>query len=67
MGKIGKRKYIRQTIRNGNGVTNPKQLASCYGKIRMTKEAAYDRAKGISTMKAYHCSFCGHYHVGRRG
>lgn len=66
MPKIGKRKYIRQTIKRGNGETDPRRLASCYGKIRMTKEAAYERAKGVSTMKAYHCGFCGHYHVGRK-
>jgi hypothetical protein len=40
--------------------------ASCYGKIRMTKQQAKERADGLSTMNWYKCRHCDHYHVGRK-
>jgi hypothetical protein len=65
----GKRSKIRHTIaaaqRRGK-VLNPKQLASCEGKIRFTKERAKAKADGVDTMKYYKCQFCSHYHVGRK-
>lgn len=45
---------------------NPKELASCYGKIRYDRLGAKQRADGISTMKAYNCRFCDYWHVGRK-
>lgn len=58
-----KRQRIRKQVKQ-TGI-NPKEAASCYGKIRHTKDEAYQRANGLSTMKAYKCEFCPHYHVGR--
>lgn len=66
---IGKRKRIRQQLRgNISEPKDPKYLASCYGKVRRTKEDAYELAKDLPNMKAYKCSYCGNgtYHVGRR-
>lgn len=65
----GKRARIRRTIaraqRRGKYL-DPRQLASCEGKIRYSKEAAKARASGISTMKFYKCDYGDHYHVGRK-
>jgi len=67
---VGKRKRIRDTIRNaqkhGKHI-NPKELASCTGKIRHSSyEAAkeFNKEKG-DAVKAYKCNFCPFYHVGR--
>lgn len=65
----GKRSRIIRTIARAQrrGVhLDPKQLASCEGKIRFTKEAAKAKAQGISTMKFYKCDYGDHYHVGRK-
>ena len=62
----GKRRFIRQTLKRGNGETDPYYLASCYGKIRYTKQGAKQRQDGISTMKFYKCKFGDHYQVGRK-
>ena len=62
---IGKRKYIRQQLRNHPGA-NPKYYAACYGKLRRTKEAAHEEASHFSTMAAYKCKYCSWYHVGRK-
>jgi len=67
---VGKRKRIRNTIRTAqkHGVNlNPKELASCTGKIR---HATYEIAKNFNiekgdAVKAYKCHFCPFYHVGR--
>lgn len=68
---VGKRKRIRDAVRRAQKQgkhVNPKQLASCVGKIRhSTYEAAksHNIEKGDS-VKAYKCQFCPYYHVGRR-
>ena len=62
-----KKNYIRNRVRRDNSL-NPKELASCYGKIRLTKEQAQDKRVSIGKDKvnAYRCQFCKFYHVGRR-
>lgn len=62
---IGKRKHIRMKLRSG--ARNPKQLASCHGKIRYDKKAAHTEADNKpANVKAYKCKFCAYYHVGRQ-
>lgn len=58
--RIRIRRQVKQT-----GI-DPKEAASCYGKIRHDKREAYARAEGLSTMKAYKCKYCPYFHVGRR-
>lgn len=63
---ISKRKRIRQQLRRGSAAS-PKELASCYGKIRYRKE---DRDRALAgrpdRIKFYKCQFCDWYHIGRR-
>lgn len=66
MGKIGKRKYIRQRTRKDPHL-NPRQMAACYGKVRYQKT---DKDKALAGrpdfVKFYKCDFCKFYHIGRR-
>lgn len=62
-----KRSIIRKRIAKG-AKQSPKELASCYGKIR---HASYEAAKKanadkIDKVRPYKCKFCPFYHVGRR-
>lgn len=67
---VGKHKRIKTAVRQAQKRgkhLNPKQLASCTGKIRhSTYEAAksHNAQKG-DAVKAYKCKFCPYYHVGR--
>ena len=61
---IGKRKRIRKQLQKTGG-KDPHYFASCYGKVRYTKEQAKERQEGVSTMKWYKCKWCPDYHVGR--
>ena len=64
---IGKRKKIRQQLRNGVA-KSPKELASCTGKIRHSSYEAAKRSndKKIAFVRPYKCEWCPFYHVGRR-
>jgi hypothetical protein len=64
MGKVGKKKHIRQ-LQKGGTSADAKYLASCYGKVRRTKEQAHEEADKLSILRAYKCSYCGYHHVGR--
>lgn len=59
-----KRSRIRyQTRKFGR---NPKELASCTGKIRHKNYArAKAAAEKIPNVRAYKCRFCDYYHIGR--
>ena len=66
-----KRTKIRATLRNAQKrgvVMDPKELASCVGKIRYT---SYEDARSHNALKdyavnPYKCKFCPNYHVGRK-
>lgn len=63
---IGKRKYIRKMVaRTGR---HPKELASCYGKIRYSSYADAKTAADTKPerVKAYKCRYCANYHIGKR-
>lgn len=66
MATRGKRKTIRQQLRR-NPNQNPRELASCYGKIRYNKQ---DKERALENrphfIKFYRCQFCPYYHIGRR-
>ena len=67
----GKRARIRTQLRTANRkgiMKNPKELASCYGKVRHSSyEAARNaNAEKIEYVRPYKCGFCPFYHVGRR-
>lgn len=65
----GKRRRIRAQVRKAErGIErNTKYLASCYGKVRRTKEEAHREADNRpDIVKAYKCKFCEYYHIGRR-
>ena len=66
VGKIGKRKYIRMMVNNGH--KDPKELASCYGKVRFNtyEDAKVQSDRKPEIVKPYHCKYCGKYHIGRR-
>jgi hypothetical protein len=73
MAQIGKRKYINQRVRQSGGKVDAKYLAACHGKIRHTRESAMEAASVTKVVKlrmivlnAYKCSYCDHWHVGRR-
>lgn len=67
MGRISKRRRIRQQLRTTKKPLNPKYLAACYGKIRHTKESAKKAASvKPDIVKAYHCKFCNNWHIGRK-
>lgn len=62
---IGKRKRIRQQLRAGKA--SPDYLASCYGKIRHTKDSAkMELLSKPDYIKFYKCRHGDHYHIGRR-
>lgn len=66
MAKIGKRKLIRSMKRKKSNV-DTKFIASCYGKIRRTKQDAHEAAElRPSIVKPYKCKYCGYWHIGRR-
>lgn len=58
---------IKKAQKRGKRIPNPKELASCTGKIRHeTYEKAKEKNKSKEGLvKAYKCSFCSYYHVGR--
>lgn len=64
--RIGKRKYIRQRARQAKQAIDPRYYASCYNKTRLTKKKAKEVADKLD-IQSYRCSYCPHYHVGRRG
>lgn len=66
MGRIGKRKHIRMKLRKGKNL-NPRELASCYGKIRYTKEEKVRALAGRPDfIHFYRCDFCKYFHIGRK-
>jgi len=67
IGKIGKKKWIRQQKRKGNTTTNL-ELASCYGKLRYNtrKEAKIVTESKPDIVKSYKCKFCKFFHIGRK-
>lgn len=59
-----KKSKIRHILLKYGG--DAKYLASCKGKLRRTKEDAKLREIGLLNLKAYHCKYCGYWHIGKR-
>lgn len=64
---IGKKKRIRRQLQNKHNKLSPHELASCYGKIRYSKQ---DRESALlnrpPSVKFYKCQHCPYYHIGKR-
>lgn len=64
---MNKRKRIKQQLRRAKQAVSPRYLASCYGKVRHTKESARAAAaEKPSIVRAYRCKYCPWYHIGRK-
>lgn len=61
------KKTIKKAQKKGRKLPNPKELASCTGKIRHSsyEEAKEKNSAKVGLIRAYKCLFCDYYHVGR--
>lgn len=66
--KVGKKKYIKNRLKNNKQGLAPKYYASCYGKIRHTSylDAKLASSEKPEIVKPYKCQYCQFYHIGRR-